>query len=192
MSTAQLILIMLTFFATMGVLFIPTSFYLISLIRKKVLRDEETIKNQDEQITQLALQHLPYIKKEIMYPFETAFFKTLNELGEYHVFPQLNMDKVIRVPEDNANKWIYINQMERKSFDFCLVDKKTFETKLVIELDGDPHVIDSKTKASDSFKREALKKVGINLLHVVRNDGGYNVEVLKKNIVQALAMNSTN
>lgn len=182
MPNSNVITAALTFFLTLGVSSIPVFFYLASITKKRVLKDGDIIRSQEEQINQLALEHLPYLKKEIMYPFEVAFFNTLNELGEYHVFPQLNMDKVIRVPEDNANKWIYINQMERKSFDFCLVDKKTFETKLVIELDGDPHVIDPKIKASDSFKKEALKKVGIKLLHVVRNDGGYYVEELKKKI----------
>jgi very-short-patch-repair endonuclease len=56
----------------------------------------------------------------------------------------------------------------------------------VIELDGDPHVIDDKIKARDKFVDDVLTKVGIKILRIPRFDNHYNIEALNKKISDTL------
>ena len=151
--------------------------YFALLARKKIL-------NQEGQINILAKEGLPYkLHQFTLSDSEKEFFNLLNELevvkNNFYIFPQLTLDKLVYIPDEFTNKWIYLNEINRKFVDFTLFDKKTLLPKIVIELNGDPHVTDEKVRNRDVFIKNIFDKVGIKLLSIPRAD--YNYDRVKIN-----------
>ncbi len=158
--------------------------YLTLLASKKILLQEHEIKI-------LASEELPYkLQKYMLSDSEKEFFKFLNELeiikNNYYIFPQLTLDKLLYIPKEFTNKWIYINEINRKFVDFTLFDKKTLLPKIVIELNGDPHVIDKKVLDRDKFIKTIFDKVGIKVLSIPRSGHNYDQAELEENINKIL------
>lgn len=112
-------------------------------------------------------EYFPYSKKKILTPTEATFFLKLQEVygSNYFIFPQINLDKLIRVHTD---RYAYINSINRKSVDFVLVDKQTLETVMVLELDDPTHLrpdrVERDNKVNDLFQR-----CGIQIAHLDRD-----------------------
>lgn len=154
--------------------------YLTLLARKKILQQEHEIKI-------LATEELPYeLQRYTLNDSEKEFFKVLNNLeiikNNYYIFPQLTLDKLVYIPKEFTNKWIYLNEINRKFVDFTLFDKKTLLPKIVIELNGDPHVIDKKVIEKDKLIKTIFEKVGIKILSIPRTDRNYDLVKLEEKI----------
>jgi len=159
--------------------------YFVYLARKKVLL-------QEEEIRILSGQNLPYkLNKFTLNDSEKEFFGILQNLevikNHYYIFPQLTLDKLVYIPKEITNQWIYLNEINRKFVDFTLFDKNTLMPQLVIELDGAPHVIDEKVMQRDKFVNSVLSSVGIKVLHIPRRDGKYIKEELNRKIKSVLS-----
>jgi hypothetical protein len=158
--------------------------YITLLARKKILLREQEIKV-------LATAELPYeLQQFTLSDSEKEFFKVLNNLeiikNNYYIFPQLTLDKLVYIPKEFTNKWIYLNEINRKFVDFTLFDKKTLLPKIVIELNGDSHVIDSDVIERDKFIKTIFEKVGIKILVIPRTDRDYDRIKLEEKIEKLL------
>lgn len=159
--------------------------YLVFLVRKKILL-------QEGQIKTLATKELPYkLQQFTLSDSEKEFFKVLNELeiikNNFYIFPQLTLDKLVHLPKETPNYWIYFNEINRKFVDFTLFDKKTLLPKIVIELNGDPHVIDEKVRERDKFIQAIFEKVRIKLLPIPRADHNYDRAKISEKIKNLLS-----
>lgn len=115
-------------------------------------------------------EEFPYRKRaSIMTSSEQRYYlKLLNEFGEkYFIFPQVSVDKLVEVTT-SKNFYRYFNKINQKSVDFVLVDKNTFETVEVIELDDPTHLWKSRKKRDD-FVNKVFDETGINLKRLTSN-----------------------
>jgi hypothetical protein len=106
-----------------------------------------------------------YSKKKILSESEQKFYLELKALVEdkYLIFPQIQLSKLVSF-EAVGKDWIKtLNQLNQKSVDYVLVDKVTFETKLVIELDDFTHSYKNR-QLRDQFVEDILKKANMELL----------------------------
>lgn len=118
-------------------------------------------------VPQVDLKTSRYVKKSsIMNQREQLYFKQLLDTYSdfYYVFPQISMSNLVEV-ESNGIPDPRLNVVFRCRVDFVLVDKNTFETVSVIELDGASHQnID--TIIRDIRVEKALKACQINLTRI--------------------------
>lgn len=123
----------------------------------KFLVDSKT--NQPEEGT--------YETRKILTEAEQSFYKKLKELvaDRYYIFPQIHLASFLTVKAQGKNWKRLFNKVIQKSVDFVLVDKLTFETKLVIELDDHTHLRKDRVDR-DSFVDSSLKSAGIAIVHV--------------------------
>lgn len=148
------------------------------------------VRQQEKDISILSGENLPYkFNKYTLNDSEKEFFNILQNLEvikHFYIFPQLTLDKLIYIPKETANYWIYMNEINRKFVDFTLFDKTTLLPQLVIELDGDPHVIDNEVIKRDKFVNSVLSSIGIKILYIPRHDNHYDFENLNQKISQSL------
>jgi hypothetical protein len=133
---------------------------------------------------------LPFIKKvDTLTNSEKFFFRFLENLPvvkeNYYVFPQLSISKLVTLPDNLKRNWALINKIDRKSVDFVLFDKSTLNPVIAIELDGSSHNSFSRQER-DSFVDQVFSTAGVPLIHVRRNDTGYNVEEITNRISSCL------
>lgn len=108
-----------------------------------------------------------YEKRKILTDAEQNFYQKLKELvaDQYYVFPQIHLASLLTVKAQGRNWKRLFNKVIQKSVDFVLVDKETFETKLVIELDDHTHLRKDRVDR-DGFVNSSLKSAGIAIIHV--------------------------
>lgn len=111
-------------------------------------------------------EKFPYKKRiSVMTDAEQKMFRQLEqEYGDqYYIFPQINLDKLVEIT-DQTNYYYYFNKINRKSVDFVLADKISFETVRVIELDDYTHEFKGRRKR-DMFVDKVLHIVNIETVH---------------------------
>lgn len=113
------------------------------------------------------LEEGTYEKRKILTDAEQSFYQKLKELvaDRYYIFPQIHLANLLTVKAQGKNWKKLFNKVIQKSVDFVLVDKVTFETKLVIELDDHTHLRKNRVDR-DSFVDSSLKSAGIAIIHV--------------------------
>lgn len=127
---------------------------------------------------------LPFIKKiNTLSESEKVFFRFLENLStikdNYYIFPQLSISKLVTLPINLKRNYALINKIDRKSVDFVLFDKNTLNPIIAIELDGASHnAIDRQER--DEFVDKVFESAGVRLVHINRNDNGYNSEEILK------------
>lgn len=127
---------------------------------------------------------LPFIKKiNTLSESEKVFFQFLENLStikdNYYIFPQLSISKLVTLPISIKRNYALINKIDRKSVDFVLFDKNTLNPIVAIELDGASHnAIDRQER--DEFVDKVFESAGVRLVHIERNDNGYNPEEILK------------
>lgn len=127
---------------------------------------------------------LPFIKKiNTLSESEKVFFRFLENLStikdNYYIFPQLSISKLVTLPINLKRNYALINKIDRKSVDFVLFDKNTLNPIVAIELDGASHnAIDRQER--DEFVDKVFESAGVRLVHINRNDNGYNSEEILK------------
>lgn len=111
---------------------------------------------------------LPYSKKTwLLTRAEREFFSVLERavIGQYYIFPQIALDKIVMLDGKGSLKGGYRNKIDLKSVDFVLFNKQDISPALVIELDDYTHQrADRRTR--DSFVDRVLNHCGIPILHV--------------------------
>lgn len=111
---------------------------------------------------------LPYSKKTwLLTRAEREFFSVLERAvaGQYYIFPQIALDKIVMLEGKGSLKGGYRNKIDLKSVDFVLFDKQGVSPVLAIELDDYTHQrADRQTR--DSFVDRVLNHCNIPILHV--------------------------
>lgn len=99
--------------------------------------------------------------------FYTSLCNALNRAGlEVIVWPQVNVSAIIEsVGSDGKEKAKAFNRICRKSVDYVIVNKKTRETILCIELDDYTHKWNSRQER-DNFINAIFNNVGIPLFRI--------------------------
>ena len=119
-------------------------------------------------------------KNYVMTPTELTFFRELKKVTdelELLIFPQVDLEKIIQVKNNNGAKR---NKIKSRSIDYTIVNSKNCKVVCCIELDDKSHERES-SKKIDEFKNEIFKHVEIPLYRVKVNNY-YNLEELKEKI----------
>lgn len=109
-------------------------------------------------------KELPYKKKDsILTPHEQQYFRQLEQQygTSHYIFCQVALDRMINTT-DQKNFYTYWNKINKKTIDFVLVDKQTFQTFKLIELNDRTHKY-SKRMERDDFLKQLCESVGIDL-----------------------------
>jgi hypothetical protein len=133
---------------------------------------------------------LPFVKKvDAITNSEKYFFRFLENLPivteKYYVFPQLSISKLVTLPDNLKRNWALINKIDRKSVDFVLFDKNTLNPVIAIELDGSSHDSFGRQER-DNFVDQVFSTAGVALIHIRRNDTGYDAEEISNKISSCL------
>ena len=115
----------------------------------------------------------PYVSKKILTEAEVCFYNSLKDIvkDKYYIFSQVQLSSILQIQRGETMWKKYFNKIIQKSVDFVLIDKQTFQTKLVIELDDSTHY-QWKRQQRDSFVDQALKTAGVAILHVKEHNLG--------------------
>ncbi|MCA9343179.1 DUF2726 domain-containing protein, partial [Candidatus Saccharibacteria bacterium] len=81
--------------------------------------------------------------------------------NNYHIFCQVSLDRIINTT-DQMNFYTYWNKINKKTIDFVLVDKQTFQTVKLIELNDRTHNY-KKRAERDRFLKQACEAAGVEL-----------------------------
>lgn len=155
-----------------GLLFFLFIFFLVSISKKQPVQSNKV----------LQADSFPYVKNTLMTDSEISFFRTLVNILEnkYLVFPQVRLASLISVKKGINNWQKFFNKIFAKSVDFVIYDIYNKVPKLVIELDDSSHR-DNKRNERDVFIDNALRKAGIEIIHV-NLQNSYNIQELRKQI----------
>lgn len=111
---------------------------------------------------------LPYTKKIwLLTRAEREFFGVLERAvaGQYYIFPQLALDKIVMLEGKGSLKGGYRNKIDQKSVDFALFSKQDISPILVIELDDYTHKRPDR-QTRDGFVDRVLNHCGVPILHI--------------------------
>ncbi|HAT68294.1 MAG: hypothetical protein A2481_04540 [Candidatus Yonathbacteria bacterium RIFOXYC2_FULL_47_9] len=111
---------------------------------------------------------LPYSKKTwLLTRAEREFFSVLERAvaGQYYIFPQLALDKIVMLEGKGSLKGGYRNKIDQKSVDFALFDKQSISPVLIIELDDYTHQRPER-QIRDGFVDRVLDHCNIPILHI--------------------------
>ncbi|MBQ2620357.1 MAG: DUF2726 domain-containing protein [Thermoguttaceae bacterium] len=99
--------------------------------------------------------------------FYSQLFNALHQAGlDVIVWPQVNVSSIIEsVGKDSQQRMKAFNRICRKSVDYVIVNKRTRETLVCIELDDYTHNRNSR-KERDNFINSIFNNVGIPLLRI--------------------------
>ncbi len=106
----------------------------------------------------------PYKKKEsILTAYEQQYFRQLEQQygDRNYILCQVALDRIINTT-DQKNFYTYWNKINKKSIDFVIVDKQTFQTVKLIELNDKSHNY-NKRKQRDEFLVKLCESAGIEL-----------------------------
>lgn len=128
-------------------------------------------------------------QKPLLNSNETILYERLKEAvgGDYLLLPQVHLEKLIAPRRGSFfGKIKYaVGHISRKSVDFALFDKETFEPLLAIELNGKSHN-SLKTIQRDRDVRVHLEEAGVSLL-TFQNDETISAQELRRAIDSSLA-----
>lgn len=122
-----------------------------------------------------------YVTKEyLMTKTELKFFRELKKITdklELLIFPQVNMEKIIQVSDNNVSDR---NKIKSRSIDYTIVKSNNCKIVCCIELDDYTHNRQSVIK-KDEIRNQIFKKANIPL-HRVKVSNYYNLEELENTI----------
>lgn len=135
----------------------------------------------------LSQQSYPYYKNPYFISYaERAFYRVLDKIVPtgYYIFCQVSLNSLLKIDRYGKEYWYYLNKIRQKSVDFVIVDARTFDPRLVIELDDLSHTY-QKRKERDELVNEALTKAKIPFLRI-QNAKTYNLGELRELIGEKL------
>jgi hypothetical protein len=106
----------------------------------------------------------PYKKKDsILTAHEQQYFRHLEQqYGESnYILCQVALDRIVNTT-DQKNFYTYWNKINKKSIDFVIVDKQTFQTVKLIELNDKTHSYNKRIQR-DEFLVKLCESAGIKL-----------------------------
>ena len=115
-------------------------------------------------------EKFPYLPQPVLTPAERKFHATLSRavpkgallLAKVRVADFLCVD----CDEHDGEFFRYFGRIAQKHADFLLVDAKSSEPLLVVELDDESHRTNARTQESDLFKDRAFAAAGLPILRV--------------------------
>jgi len=168
----------------MGFIFFLIFFVLIFLIFRKLKIPTTKVEikhiDVDSLNANISTENFPYIRKKYFMTYhELNFFRELENIVKenYFIVPQVGLSKIVSVDNTEIMRKTYHNKIDRKSVDFVLFDKVTFQPKLVVELDGITHNRYDR-KIRDKWVDELMNKVGIKIVHIP-SIYPYNIEPIR-------------
>lgn len=111
-------------------------------------------------------QKYPYTRNPYFISYaERSFYRILEQViaNKYYIFPQVSLGSLLKVDKQGEEYWAYMNKISRKSIDFVIVDKTSFNALLVIELDDKSHNM-YKREDRDAFLKDALNQANIDFI----------------------------
>ena len=118
--------------------------------------------------------------------FYTQLCSALNQAGlNVIVWPQVNVSSIIEsIGKDSQQRMKAFNRICRKSVDYVIVNQKTRETILCIELDDYTHNRNSR-KERDNFINSIFSSVGIPLFRI-KADSNYDFSEIVSAVKQSI------
>lgn len=113
-----------------------------------------------------SFQKFPYKKKNFMTRHELSYFKKLeSEYGEkYYIIPQVVISDIVDVdlPRNFYAYRGYRSKIDKKTIDYVLFNKETFQPEIAIELDDSSHYRKDRQER-DEFVNKLFEEIGIKL-----------------------------
>lgn len=134
--------------------------------------------------------YLPFEKNKFVFTQnEFSCYKNLKIIADkynFEIFGKMRLADIVSVTEKGKDYMKYFGKIKAKHIDFVLLDKKTMQPKLLIELDDNSHDT-SKRKERDEFLNKLCEKVQLPLLHI----RGYSLDMLESEITKILNLENT-
>ena len=103
--------------------------------------------------------------------------KTIADKYNLEIFGKMRLADIVSVTEKGNEYMKYFGKIKSKHIDFVLLDNKTMQPKLLIELDDASHD-NAKRKERDEFLNKLCETVKLPILHI----RGYEIEQLENDI----------
>lgn len=111
----------------------------------------------------------PYKKKKYIFTQnEFNFYRKLKPIAdkyECEIFSKIRIADIVSVTEKGKEYTKYFNKIKSKHIDFVMLDNKTMQVRLLIELDDSSHDTE-KRKERDIFVNTLFEKTEIPLLRI--------------------------
>lgn len=161
-------------------IYIILIFVIIVLILEKIVNS-----NTNNEIKENTTNLSNYIKKDyVMTQTELIFYRELKKITdklELSIFPQVNLERIIKVKDDNK---IDRNRIKSRSIDYTIVSNKNCKVICCIELDDYKHNYEKSIKR-DNFINDLFNNVGIKL-HRIKVANYYNLIELENKLKESL------
>lgn len=138
----------------------------------------------------ISLQNRVSWKKSesVLDTYELNFFNSLSQSisPQMYICPKVRIADLINVDylKGTSKYQANFNKISQKHVDFVICDKQTFNTKLVIELDGASHNKPSRIDR-DNFIDQVFETAGIPILHIPVSNS-YKIDELSSQITQLI------
>lgn len=105
------------------------------------------------------------------------YLELLGAFGStYFVFSQVSLSALVKINEDQLDKYERRQTISKFYVDFVLCDKTTTKPRLVVELNGKSHT-NIIVSEHDEFKQLALNSAGIPIYPCPVNNFGYSQDI---------------
>jgi very-short-patch-repair endonuclease len=138
-------------------------------------------------IISLKNRRMPYFKQTaLLTKSELHFYQTLKQVipENQMIMMKVRMADIINC-DDNAWKAGWGARISGKHIDFILIDTKTTEIKIAIELDDSTHRTNKNRIERDVFVNKAFEVAGVSLLRI-KTQRFYKVDEIQQCINQAI------
>lgn len=139
----------------------------------------------DTQPTEIPIEKIPYIRKNLMTKNEWSFYKQLKPIADelkLSILCKTRVADLIDIEKGlSKSEWqTAFNRINKKHIDFILCKPENLYPVLLIELDDNTHDTD-KGKKRDEFVEKVLEKAGYKLF---RTRGTANLKEQIEDILQ--------
>lgn len=145
----------------------------------------EKLKTKSGEEKETSITKYPYKKNTFIFTQnEFNCYKNLKIIADkygYEIFGKMRLADIVSVTEKGKEYMRYFGKIKSKHIDFVLLDGKTMQPKLLIELDDSTHDTE-KRKERDEFLNKLCETVKLPILHI----RGYELEQLENDIAEKL------
>lgn len=114
-------------------------------------------------------QKFPYKRRNFLTQNELSYFKKIEDeyKDKYYIIPQVSISSIVDVdlPKNFYAYKGYRSKIDKKTIDFVLFNKETFQPEIAIELDDSSHFRKDRQER-DEFVNKLFEQVGIRLERV--------------------------
>ncbi len=140
--------------------------------RKGDVIDISSVKHEDIERGELPYKRVAYLQDRA----ERLMYEGFKEYLRYYaveIFPQVEMLKLLYVPQTARNFMAYVNRLLGKTVDFAICDAQTLEPLVAVCLDrmsGDF----AKQRENNLFIDRAFNQAGLPLVRFMASEDAYN------------------